>query len=632
MIKHYSCFKILFITVVLSGSSHAVLSQAPSYTTLKKLSIEDLMNVEVTSVSMRPEKLTEVPSAVQVISEEDIRRSAATRLPETLRLASNLQMAQASSNSWAITARGFNGLPSSGGILANKLLVMIDGRSIYNPLFGGVYWDVQNVLLEDINRVEVVSGPGGTLWGANAVNGVINIVTKSAKETQGIYASASGGSFLRNMAQLRYGFKIGENLFVRVYGQHLDQRNTTLSNEKSGHDGWYMTQGGFRMDYYPSQASTFTLQGDVYGGVINDSVRQANTDGQNVLARYTHKFSEKSTLTIQSYFDRTWRTTPHSARRFIYQLNTYDFDIQHRFSIGNRQSVLWGCGYRMQKDMTARSFIPPNRSMPLYSGFIQDEIDVVPGFLKLTIGSKFLHNVFTGYETQPTARLAFTPNDKNTIWTSVSRAVRIPTRFDHDITTTSIFGSEKVYAYELGYRVRPIDRLSLSLATFYNQYKHLRSLDSTSNPSQPIVLANSQKAQSWGIEFSGNFQATSWWRLRGGYTHFEKKIRAASSKVIPGSDAFEGVDPLYQFMFQSILDLPKDLQLDVVGRYIDTLPAVLTVIPHVPAYFTFDVRFAWRYKSLEFSVVGQNLYKDQHSEVSSSRIPRSVYGKITCRL
>jgi len=268
----------------------------------------------------------------------------------------------------------------------------------------------------------------------------------------------------------------------------------------------------------------------------------------------------------------------------------------------------------------------------LYSGFIQDEIDVVPGFLKLTIGSKFLHNVFTGYETQPTARLAFTPNDKNTIWTSVSRAVRIPTRFDHDITTTSIFGSEKVYAYELGYRVRPIDRLSLSLATFYNQYKHLRSLDSTSNPSQPIVLANSQKAQSWGIEFSGNFQATSWWRLRGGYTHFEKKIRAASSKVIPGSDAFEGVDPLYQFMFQSILDLPKDLQLDVVGRYIDTLPAVLTVIPHVPAYFTFDVRFAWRYKSLEFSVVGQNLYKDQHSEVSSSRIPRSVYGKITCRL
>jgi iron complex outermembrane receptor protein len=632
MIKQCYCFKILFISVILFTSSHSVLGQAPSFAALKKLSIEDLMNVEVTSISMRPEKLTEVASAVQVISKEDIHRSAATRLPEILRLAPNLQMAQASSNSWAITARGFNGLPSSGGILANKLLVMIDGRSIYNPLFGGVYWDVQNTLLEDINRVEVVSGPGGTLWGANAVNGVINIVSKSAKETQGLYASGGAGSFLQNMAQLRYGFKVGQALFVRVYGQRLDQRNTVLSNEKTGHDAWYTTQGGFRMDYYPSQSTTLTLQGDVYGGVANDSIKQANTDGQNVLARFTHKFSDKSTLTIQSYFDRTWRTTPNSKSHFIYQLNTYDLDIQHRFPVGNKQSILWGCGYRLQKDLTANAFTPLNRSMPLYSGFIQDEIDVVTDLLKLTIGSKFLHNVFTGFETQPTARLALTLNSKNTIWTSASRAVRIPTRFDHDITTTSIFGSEKVNAYELGYRVRPVDRLSLSLATFYNQYNHLRSLDSTSNASQPIVLANSQQAQSWGAEFSGNFQATTWWRLHGGYTYFKKKIKPTSSKVLPISGAFEGVDPAYQFMFQSIMDLPKGLQLDIVGRYIDTLPAVPPRIPAVPAYFTFDVRFAWRFKALEFSVVGQNLLKDQHSEVGPSRIPRSIYGKITCRI
>ncbi len=600
---------------------------------LKKLSIEELMNVEVTSVSMRPEKLTEVASSVQVISEEDIHRSGATRLPETLRLASNLQIAQANSNSWAITARGFNGLPSSGGILANKLLVMIDGRSVYNPLFGGVYWDIQNVLLEDINRIEVVSGPGGTLWGANAVNGVINIVTKSAKDTQGLYAAAGGGSFLRYFGQVRYGFQVDSTLFVRVYGQHFDQKNTVLSNNKNAQDAWHTTQGGFRMDYYPTKSSTLTFQGDSYGGVENDSVRRADTDGQNVLARFTHFFSDKSNLVIQSYFDRTWRKTPNAVNRFFYQLNTYDLDIQHRFPLGGRQSILWGIGYRLQKDMTTGSFVPQNRTMPLYSGFVQDEIIVTADLLRLTLGSKFLHNVFSGFEIQPTARLAWTPNNRNTIWTSVSRAVRIPTRFDHDITTTSIFDSEKVIAYELGYRMRPVDQLSLSLATFYNRYDQLRSLDSTSNASQPIVLANSQRAESWGVEFLGNFQATAWWRLRGGYTYFAKEIKPTNPKVLPISSAFEGVDPKNQFMLQSIIDLSGDFEFDIVGRYIDTLPAVVgTSTPSVPAYFAFDLRFAWQFKSFEFSLVGQNLMQDQHSEVGSSKIPRSIYMKVACRL
>jgi iron complex outermembrane recepter protein len=596
---------------------------------LKKLSVEELMDIEVTSISMRPEKLTVVASAVQVLTESDIRRSGVTRLPEALRLVSNLQVSQANSHDWAITARGFNGLPSAGGILANKLLVTIDGRSVYNPLFGGVYWDVQNILLEDLDRIEVVSGPGGTLWGANAVNGVINIVTKSAKDTQGLYAAGGGGSFLKHFEQLRYGFKLNPNLFLRVYGQHFDQKNTVLDEGASAKDAWKMTQGGFRMDYYPSTSATFTVQGDVYGGTENDSVAHTVLDGQNLLGRYTKHFSDESTLMVQAYYLRTWRTTPNSVNRFFYQLNTYDLDIQHRFSAGKKNSLLWGLGYRHQKDQTARTFVPLSRDMPLYSAFVQDELTLVPDRVKLTIGSKFLHNVFSGFEVQPSTRLAWTPDSKHTLWAAVSRAVRLPTRFDSDITVTpQKFDSEKVLAYEAGVRLAPTEKLALSFATFFNHYNHLRSLDSASGP--PIILANSQRAESWGFEFSGTLQATDWWRLRGGYTYFDKHIWPVSPKVLPVSVAFEGVDPQNQFRLQSMMDLFNGIQFDLTGRYTDALPSVLTA-KKVHSYFTFDARLAWQYKYFEFSVVGQNLLGD-HTESGLSKIPRTIYGKVACRL
>ena len=636
--NHWSLSHAL-LTAILVLISNYVFSQTQdtllSSSRLKKLSLEELMDIEVTSISMRPEKLTEVASAVQVITGEYIRRSGATRLPEALRLASNLQIGQANSHDWAITARGFNGLPSAGGVLANKLLVMIDGRSIYNPLFGGVYWDVQNTLLEDLDRIEVVSGPGGTLWGANAVNGVINIVTKSAKETQGLYMSGAAGSFLKDIVQVRYGTQIDSTIFFRVYGQRFDQRNTVRANGKSARDEWHMTQGGFRMDYYLSKANTLTLQGDFYGGVENkDSLtKRTVTDGQNVLTRFTHLFSDKSNLNVQLYFDRTWRKTPHSVNPFFYDLKTYDVDIQHRFPIGNRQSILWGAGYRLQQDQTARSFVPLNRDMPLYSAFIQDEIAFIPGLIKLTIGSKFLHNVFSSFEIQPSARIAWTPGNRHTIWTAVSRAVRTPSRFDADITITpEKFDSEKVIAYELGYRTQPVNQLSLSFATFYNHYNDLRSLDTNiTNPPPARVLANSQRAESWGFEFSGNFQATEWLRLRGGYTYFKKNIWPVNAKVLPVSVALEGVDSKHQFMFQSIMDLLRNLQLDLIGRYADVLPAAAPTIPGVPAYFTFDARLAWRFKFFEISVVGQNLLEGEHSETGASKIPRTIYTRITCQ-
>ncbi|MBI2270706.1 MAG: TonB-dependent receptor [Bacteroidetes bacterium] len=634
--RAYWSFYSIFLAIILLIVSNAIFSQDSilSSSRLKKLSLEELMDIEVTSVSMRPEKLTETASAIQVITGKNIQRSGVIRLPEALRLVSNLQIGQTNSHDWAITARGFNGLPSSGGILANKLLVMIDGRLVYNPLFGGVYWDVQNTLMEDIDRIEVVSGPGGTLWGANAVNGVINVLTKSAKETQGLYLSGAAGSLLNDYGGIRQGGRSrrDSNLYFRIYAQHFKQGSTTLRNGKSAKDRWNMIQGGFRMDYYPSEKNTITLQSDLYGGEENNDslVKYTLTDGQNVLASFTHLFSDKSNLKIQAYYDRTYRKTPSSTLPFFYNLNTYNIDIQHRFAIGSRQSVLYGIGYRLQQDQTARTFIPLNKDMPLYSGFVQDEITVAPGLLKLTIGSKFLHNVFTGFEFQPCTRIGWTPNENNTVWTSVSRSVRTPTRFDADITVTDIkFKSEKVIAYELGYRILPIEQLSFSFATFYNIYSDLRSLDSAASP--PIVLRNSQQAESWGFEFSGIFQATGWWQLRGGYTYFDRTIYPTNKKVLPISVAFESVDPKNIFMLQSILDFRKGIQLDLVARYTDELPEVSATIPAVPAYFTFDVRLGWQIKAFEISVIGQNLLEEYHRENSTSKIPRSIYARLKCR-
>jgi iron complex outermembrane recepter protein len=607
---------------------------------LKTLSLEELMNIdvniEVTSISMRPEKLSEVPSAVQVITGKDINHSAATRLPEALQLASNLQIARVNSHDWAITARGFNGFPAAGGVLANKLLVMIDGRSIYNPLLGGVFWDVQNTFLKDVDRIEVVSGPGGTLWGENAVNGVINVVTKSSKETQGLYLSGAKGSFLNHLGEVRLGSrsKLDSNLYFRIYAQHFDQESTTLENGNDAKDPWTMAQGGFRMDYYPSSSDILTFQGDIYEGSENKQDRRIShsiMDGQNLLARFTHFFSETSDLKIQAYYDRNNRRTPYTASPFFYTLNTYDIDIHHRFSIGKAQSILYGVHYRLQQDQTASLFVPLNRDMPIYSSFIQDEIIIFPERLKLTIGSKFLHNDFTGFEIQPSARLGYNPNKSNTIWAAISRAVRTPTRFDSDIIISEVkFKSEKVISYELGYRAKALQNLSFSFSTFYNEYTDLRSIDNNPGGTVPIVFANNQRAKSWGFEFSGNYQVSSWVQVRGGYTYFDRNIWSVSPTVLSISEEVESVDPKNVFMVQSIMELPWNFSLDLIGRYVDLLPAGI-IATSIPSYFTYDARIAWHWKPFEFSIAGQNLLEKDHIEVGFSKIPRTIYGRITCQ-
>ena len=609
----------------------------PSAGALKKLSMEALMGIEVTSVSKTPQKLSEVASAIQVITGEDIRRSSAMSLPEALRLAPNLQVAQTNSHDWAITARGFNGAPLSNASLANKLLVMIDGRSVYTPLFGGVFWDAQNVLLEDIDRIEVVSGPGGTLWGDNAVNGVINIISKTADETQGIYASGAAGTFLQDQAGLRYGGKAGNNLFYRVYGQLFDDKGTTIHDTTAANDKWNSVQGGFRMDYYPSEQNTLTLQGDLYGGRENNPTSTI-INGQNILGRWIHKFSDSSNLKLQMYVDRAYRDFPLTG--FKDELITYDMDFQHSFLLGMRQQVLWGGGFRLADDHSnnspALSFVPPDASLPLVTGFVQDQIPIVRNLLHLTLGTKLSNNHYTGFEIQPSGRLALTPNTHHTIWAAVSRAVRVPSRLDADEVTPSLttpnakFSTEKLIAYEIGYRVEPFRRLAVSLAGYYNQYTDLRSIDANPGGSSPLKLANDQKAHTWGIEVSANYWMFDWWHLRMGYTWLKKKFTALSPAVVPGADVFEGLDPHHQAMLQSILDLPRHFQLDMTARFVDSL-TIWPLSPRVSQYFAADLRLAWQYKQFEFSIVGRDLFTRRHIEFGVSQIPRNLYGRILWR-
>ncbi len=606
------------------------------------------MNQEVTLVSRRPEKWFTSPSAVQVITGEDIRRSGATSIPEALRLASNLQVAQVDAANWGISARGFNrGSPVGSGPgftfgLANKLLVLIDGRSVYTPLFAGVLWDVQDTLLEDIDRIEVISGPGASLWGANAVNGVINVVTKSAKDTQGGLMTAGGGTQLQDFAGFRYGSTLATNVFFRIYGKYFDRNSTVFPDGTPAANDWRMGQGGFRLDWLPANGDTVTLQVDGYAGSIEQlALSDATANGQNILGRWTHVLSDESDLSLQLYWDRTKRTVPGVGAE---TLDTYDLDFQHRFPLGERNKFVWGAGYRLVSDKVANSqilsFVPAGRNLQLFSGFLQDEISLVRDRLHLTLGARLEHNDYSGFEVQPNARLAWTPNDWQTVWGAVSRAVRSPSRIDRDlllrVPPVTLLGSqnsdsEKLLAYELGYRIRPLSRLVLSLAAFYNDYDDIHSVEPTIASPTTLVFGSGLRGRSWGAELSGTYQVTDRWRLRGGYTYFDKRLsmKPGSQDVTQG--LAEGNDPRHQFLLQSLLDLPFHFELDWVARYVDTLPS-----PNVPSYFTIDARLAWRpRRNLELAIVGQNLWDDRHPEFGPAftrqEIPRSVYGKMTWR-
>ncbi|TMB86911.1 MAG: hypothetical protein E6J45_13170 [Chloroflexi bacterium] len=396
---------------------------------LKKLSIEQLMNLQVTSVSKRPERLSQTASAIQVITRDDMRRSGASSLPEVLRLATNLQVAQVDARQWAISARGFN------STTANKLLVLIDGRTVYTPLFSGVFWDVQEVPLTDVDRIEVISGPGATLWGANAVNGVINVITQGAKQTQGLLLSGGGGTEQRAFGTVRYGGALGSSVRYRIYGRGFGREATALPSGQDAADDWHLGQGGFRMDWDASNVNRVTLQGDLYDGrIAQRSAGDITVGGGNVMAKWSYTISDRSSLAAQLYYDRTHRHIPGT---FGEDLDTYDVDLQHRARLGVRHDVVWGLGYRLSNDRVANSsalaFLPPQVARQWFTGFVQDEIALVPNRLHVALGSKIEHNDYTGFEIQPSGRVNWGLSPSGTLWAAVSRALRTPSRIDREL-------------------------------------------------------------------------------------------------------------------------------------------------------------------------------------------------------
>ncbi len=654
------------------GLAHASAQAQQPPPDLTELSLEQLMSVEITSVSKREERLWESAAAVSVIIGEDIRRAGVKSIPEALRLVPGLQVAQVGSNRWAISARGFN------ATFSNKLLVLIDGRTVYTPLFAGVFWDVQDTLLEDVDRIEVVRGPGGTLWGANAVNGVINVITKQAKATQGSYLEVGGGSEERGFVGTRYGGRVGDDLFYRGYFKYANRDNLVTATGREAADDWRTYRGGFRLDWEPSTRDTVTVQGDLYKGDFGQtltipsltppfSVASDSRDdfaGGNFLTRFRHKTADRTETTLQFYYDRTHR----NELLFHEMRDTVDLDFQHRFPIGVRHDLIWGFGTRVTIDNIDNSaslvFTPTRRTDHLVSGFIQDQITLIQDRLTLTLGSKFEQNSYSGFEAQPNARLLYSPNDWNRVWAAVSRAVRTPARFERDVQTNvaafpgpgglptlvqtagnSDFTSEELLAFELGYRVQPVEWLSVDLAGFYTIYDNLRTsepgaptLATGASPPhivQPFLFDNRMSGNTYGVEIASTWRPVSFWRLHLNYSYLKIELHPDATSVEKTQD--QGRSPRHQVQARSILDLPWHLQFDASAFFVDRLPKLE---PAVPSYLRLDLRLGWRpTKTFDLSLVGQNLLDNRHPEwggifgvpVRPTEVQRSGYVQATWR-
>jgi iron complex outermembrane recepter protein len=622
------------------------------------------MDAPVTTVTKEQSTVGHSAAAVFVITPEMIRRSGATCIPEALRMVPGMDVAKIDSNMWAISCRGFNSR------YANKLLVLIDGRTVYNPVFSGVYWDTQDVLMEDIERIEVVRGPGGTLWGSNAVNGVINVITKRANDTQGGYASAGGGTYERFMGGARYGGELGENGYYRVYGKDFE-RGPGYEADGSINDAWRQGRVGFRCDWDLDRArrDSLTVQGDYYTGVSSVeeqfvltvppfAFEQAGHDrvtGENVLARWRHACHQDSDWTLQVYYDKYQRDSFYRME----SAKTYDLDFQYRFLWTERQTIICGARYRhidtdyIGADPFTIYFDPPRRGLNYTNQYVQDQIALVVDRLDLYLGVGLEQNVFTGLECLPNARLLWTLDEKHSAWGAISRAVRTPSIVENDIVGTGapshgvfprIYGSpstisEDLMAYEIGYREQTTDRFSWDLATFYNVYDNLGTVApgqifvETIPPPPHLVLpltsTNGPRANAYGVELATNSILSERWRIYSQYTFFAFRSNTPSYSG-------EGVSPRNQVYMRSSWDLTKKVEFDLTGRYVDCLEAIA-----VPSYITMDLRLAWRpRRHWELAVVGQNLLQDHHLEfgrtVSTmstevSEVVRGVYGTLTWR-
>ncbi|HVV64744.1 MAG TPA: TonB-dependent receptor [Rhizomicrobium sp.] len=603
---------------------------ATSIADLGALSIEELANIPVVSVSKRPESLSGAPAAIFVITQDDIRRSGATSIAEILRLAPNLQVAQLSASTYAITARGFNQPTAT----ANKLLVLIDGRVAYSPLFSGVFWDQQNLPVSDIDRIEVISGPAGTLWGENAVNGVINIITKRADDTQGSLFEADAG-VRGDTFTARHGGELGADASYRVYILGLRDNHLPELDGSTGRDGWRNGQGGFRIDW-SGEADRATLQGDLYSGQTEEApgqVADGAIGGENLLASWSRAMIDGSTLKLQGYYDNARRDLTSGIRASV---DTFDFDAQYGFATGDRHAFVIGASYRQSHDRfiagPGTAFLDPaSRALGFGNLFAQDTISLDTA-LSLTLGFKLEHNSYTGFEYMPDARLAWRITNSDLLWASVSRAVRAPSRFDRDLINPGLleggpnFQSEDLVALEAGYRGAPLENLSVSVSAYVNIYSNLRTVEASGPQEFPLIVENNMRGDTYGLEAWASYEATPWWRLKAGASALAKDLRLAPGSRDVLGVAFAGNDPSYQLQLRSDMDLSESVEFECDLRDVAALPN-----PAVPGYLEAGAQLNWRIADgVELSLNGANLLHARHLEfidaaLPALAIPRSFY-------
>lgn len=593
---------------------------------LTELSLEELANIEITSVSKKPETLTTAPASVYVITASDIRRYGATSLPEALRLAPNLLVAQVNANEYAISARGFN------GTISNKLQVLIDGRIVYTPLFSGVFWDAQDVMLDDVERIEVISGPAAALWGANAVNGVINVITRNTTDTQGTRINLGSGNREANGAA-RYGGQLGENGHYRIYTKWIGRRETERVNGSNVDDDWERKQAGFRADWQ-EQSDSLQLQGDIYRGKLDQTAPGSRkTEGANLVARWQRSMPSGAQLSLGAYHDYRMREYPGF---FSEHLNTSQFDLLYRLPTIGQHQLQWGVDYRYSRDRVSNSataaFLPARQHLDWLSLYGQDEIRLDDG-LNLTLNARIEHNDYTGSEFMPAVRLSWAPDAGQLLWGAVSRSVRTPSRIDRDFYSPGNppfllaggqgFRSETAITYETGYRLHSGPQSSWSITLFHSDYDHLRTVEPISGGQ--LVIDNGLEGSSTGVETWGNYQVTDKWRLSAGFLALKQRLHLKSDSADINNGNSEGNDPSHQWQLRSQLDLPANTSFDLMIRRVGKLPD-----PKVPDYVALDMRLAWLVSpKLELSVNGKNLLDGEHpkfgSAPSRSELERSVY-------
>lgn len=673
--------KILVLTVFLVINADYSLSEEGKTNVSLKEELRWLQAEAIVSIASRHEqRVFETTAAVFVITQEDIRRSGVTSIAEVLRMVPGFHVARINSNIWAISSRGFSDR------FTNKLLVLIDGRTIYTPLFAGVFWDREDTLLDDIEKIEVIRGPGAALWGANAVNGIINIITKNAEDTQGGLIVAGGGSEERDFRSLRFGGEIGGKTYCKGYVKYFDRDNFTSAYVKDTMDDWNMLQGGFKIDRNITDKDSLILQGDIYrtksGDLenvitpfppfLNRKYVPRKYDGKNILSRWKHTFSDTSDMNLQLYYDYAKVNSIFFDHGDCFKpsIKTYDIDFQHRFRLKDRQEMIWGLGYRLVSDdiinSSNLSMSPRCRDASLYSAFLQDEITLIRDRLKLTLGSKFEDNDYSGFEIQPSGRLLWTPHERHTLWTSISRAVVTPSRARSDMDLcynasppnsplnpaplwviskllgNKDFKSEELLSYEVGYRVKSLDRLTIDITSFYNVYDKVQTYEigqrsivmvgtTPSFITVPVTLDNKMSGETYGIELLAQWLAKQWLRFNVSYSYLHMDLHLASDSKDRTSESSEKANPKNQFRLASSIDLPLNMELDAVLRYVDDLPTY-----NINDYVEMDLCLRWNLlKNLEVSLMGQNLLNKSHLEfkerlfgVPLTEVERSVYGKV----